>query len=371
MTILDLDAPAASVTEVAREHLPQRPRSTVDLADELLGAIARGDEPKVRLIAAELAGLSAARTVAPGSVFEELKTLAELGIDMDVEPPDPRWSWTRTDEDDGLERGVVERGVVGMLVGMPGIGKSTLSLAAAVSVASGCNWLDWHPAETGRVLFATAEETRVQVLRRLYRLTRPLSPKQRLMVRDRLTVWPLRGEMVALVHGERDDYHPTDFALALRERLSIEEHALILVDPLSRFAGPDTETNNAAGTAFVRELEALTLGRGEPTVLFAHHTRKDGERGDMYAARGSSSLSGAVKWQANVEGLVDERQRPWGLEVIATKSNYAARPPRASLRWESDGMLRPATKRELLELRAQIAGARKKAAAAKREAAKP
>ncbi len=281
--------------------------------------------------------------------FDRLLTLRESGVSIDVEPPEPRWSYTRTDFDDGLEVGVVERGLVGMLVGYPGIGKSTIALGAAVSTACGCDWLGWHPNETGRVLFATAEESQLHVLRRLYRLTRALnlSRAQLDAVERNVVVWPLRGEAVAMVQGEAGAYAPTSFALTLREQLDRVEHALVLVDPLSRFGGPDTETSNAAGTAFVRELEALTEGRGNPTVLFSHHVGKVAKEvlGTMYAARGSSSLSGAVKWQANINAIEDERGGTWGVSIKSTKSNYAAPPPVLCMKWEA-GTLRLASAAE-------------------------
>lgn len=295
------------------------------------------------------------------SIFDSLRTLREAGVDLDVAPPEPRWSWTRTDEDDALEVGVVERGLVGMLVGFPGVGKSTLTLGAAVSVACGADWLGWHPAETGRVLFATAEETHVQVIRRLHRLVQgsTLSRLQRERLLDHLVVWSLRGAQAALVEGEGGGYGPTAFSVALREVVQSQEHALVIVDPLSRFAGPDTETSNAAGTAFVRELEALTETRGAPTVLFSHHVSKGSDLGSMFAARGASALSGGVKWQANLKGLEDERGRQWGVAIKSTKSNYAPAPPIVNLRWDR-GVLRVASVAERRALDAAVAAAKER-----------
>ena len=47
---------------------------------------------------------------------------------------------------------------------------------------------------------------------------------------------------------------------------------LVVVDPLSRFAGPDAEKDNAAATRFMQALESLAAP--DRAILNAHHTNK-------------------------------------------------------------------------------------------------
>jgi RecA-family ATPase len=108
---------------------------------------------------------------------------------------------------------------------------------------------------------------------------------------------------------------------------------LVAIDPLSRFGGPDVETDNAAATRFIQSLESLAASdRG---VLNAHHTNKvaRGKNGivDATAGRGSSGLVDGSRWQCalSVERLelegAEERERLGEVVTFAvTKSNYAA-----------------------------------------------
>ena len=140
----------------------------------------------------------------------------------------------------------------------------------------------------------------------------------------------------------------TDFARDLRAKLQADDHEwrLIVLDPISRFAGPDVEVDNAAATRFVQTLETFTHVRGNPTLLVAHHTSKSARKeggADASAARGASGLTDAVRWQAN---LVPVEDAPDFVRFEVTKSNYAKFPRPVWLHRDAHGELHRATKEE-------------------------
>jgi hypothetical protein len=122
---------------------------------------------------------------------------------------------------------------------------------------------------------------------------------------------------------------------------------LIVLDPLSRFAGVETETDNAAATRFVQAIESLTEAPGNPTVLVAHHTTKTSRKGedpalDATAARGASALTDGVRW---VLSMLPEKPDVPGIpspfvHLELVKSNYSPPAPRVTVVREDHGTLR-------------------------------
>ncbi len=134
------------------------------------------------------------------------------------------------------------------------------------------------------------------------------------------------------------------FAIWTREYVRREGFSLVVIDPLSRFGGRESETDNFAATRFVQSLESLA----SPTcsVLNSHHTRKisrGGRRSMLRAAEGASALVDGARWQCAlvVEALSfeDEATRLRLGEIVklgVTKSNYAAKPAPVVLRRDLD-----------------------------------
>jgi hypothetical protein len=158
---------------------------------------------------------------------------------------------------------------------------------------------------------------------------------------------------------------------------------LIVIDPLSRFAGPDAEKDNAAATRFVQCLEALAKAGGPKpgaTVIVAHHTNKvsrDGKANlSSTASRGSSAFTDGARFQCGlgVEELdvATEHVRQLG-EVVTlsvTKSNYAEKPLPITLRRDRKhgGVLLPLDEDERAFVRDARSRAKNRAAKAEQEA---
>jgi hypothetical protein len=165
---------------------------------------------------------------------------------------------------------------------------------------------------------------------------------------NNIVVMPLAGHPVALVSGESGATAGSELLGALRKRLDAGTNwRLIILDPLSRFAGADTEKDNAAATRFIEIAESLIRSPGNPSVLIAHHTNKvsrtDGSHANSAHVRGPSALTDGVRWVANLE--------PGGEDTVSfevTKSNYSLKGPAVTLFRDADhgGFLRVQTQAE-------------------------
>ncbi len=285
-------------------------------------------------------------------------------------------------DDDGQRHGLFPRGKVGLLAAPGGTGKSFALIDLAIAVATGTEWLGAFPVNArnggGRVFLAMAEEDEDEMRRRLWATmrARSLSAAQRAQIRDRVTVLPLAGVPCALTgtqDGDVNDFRTT-FADALEAELRDDVKddpdgwGLILLDPVSRFAGDDAEKDNAAATRFVQALEGMVNLPGSPSVLAAVHTNKGAKDGgyqnttDSSLVRGSSAFVDGARWVAGmalakaVDG-VSSTERVW---IGVSKSNYGPRPSRPELLYRSEGgalvVLPPDIARAAMEEEQQAGG---------------
>jgi hypothetical protein len=246
--------------------------------------------------------------------------------------------------------GLIPMGAAGFLFGEGGVGKGWAALDLAVAVAAGDDGHNrtgdpkWFGAadnsnalpieHPGLVLFLSAEDRRVDLVRRLHRLRRarfphthripvggttpPIHadalanhrPEWRAMRRamERLTLVTTQDrESLRGIRLQDRDGDPSKETEELRDYLRRVSDArelpwrLIVVDTLSRLAAPEAETDNAVGAQFIEALEELTHTnpRSElpPVVLALHHTSKGAtrEKGSE-GLRGSSSLGFNARW---------------------------------------------------------------------------
>jgi RecA-family ATPase len=233
-----------------------------------------------------------------------------------------------------------------------------------VAVATGALWVDLEVATTGRVLLVLGEEEEEEAKRRLHYAgaMMGLTAEQKDRAAKNLVVLPMAGRDVALTRS-LEDVEPghlpeTPLLHELRRRLEADgPWALVVLDPLARFAGADVETDNAAATRFVQVLEQLVKAPGSPTVLLTHHTTKTARRegagsSDAAAAtaqRGASALTDGVRWQANLAGGERFPGAPRIIEFRVVKTNYGPPVDVMTLCAPDDahGALRKATSEEV------------------------
>ena len=231
-------------------------------------------------------------------------------LDDGNEAPKVRALLTVPDKLGKREVAFMPAGKVAMLVAPGGTGKSQALVQLAVSVASGKPWLGtYNVANPGPVLLALGEEDADEMHRRIRGAVDVVGWDAAPAVARNLHALSLCGERAMLVGDKGDD---TPFGDNLRDGLAawpgVDGWRLIILDPASRFLGPEAETDNAQATRFIEAVERLTRLPGNPTVLFAHHTNKGALAGetDQGAARGSSGLTDGARWQANLNRCHEE-----------------------------------------------------------------
>jgi hypothetical protein len=256
------------------------------------------------------------------------------------------------------------RGKVGLLAAPGGTGKSWALIQLAIAVATGECWFGaggWL-AQDGRTLLLLAEEDAEEAQRRLHWAVK-VGGADPMRVAGSITIIPLAGRGVALTaDGDPLDgsLPETAFAEEIRALLrNAEDHgrpySLVILDPLSRFAGAEVEKDNAAATRFVQVVETFTSEKcGSPSVLVAHHARKrsgdkDEDREVADIIRGASALVDGVRWAAVLAKLPEADGLPPMLRLRVPKTNYTAEPaPLYLVRQEQGrGALRVASQEEI------------------------
>jgi RecA-family ATPase len=301
-------------------------------------------------------------------VFDGWKTLAERPESwLTTEPPERRYLLRLPDG-----RGLLPLGKVGLLAAAGGVGKTFALTQLALAVASGRPWLETYDVDAEaqeKVLLVAAEEDDEELRRRLFVSAEAaaLSPDERARAGERLVAIGAAGFDVSLtdIGGNL-----TPFAHRLKTQLEKDIWSLIVLDPLSRFGGVETESDNAMATRLVQALEQLAKAPGTPAVLMAHHTNKQSRNGksraataseDATATRGSSALSDGVRWLARMEekSSVEGYHGPQLVTFRVAKNNYGPTRSRLDLaRYEDDqGALVKAPRTELKQyLAAQSKG---------------
>lgn len=309
-------------------------------------------------------GSTLAAVTAPPDI--DVRSLEEAGeVDWLTEPP-PRADALLTWGDGQRQPLLMAAGRVALLAAAGGVGKTYALMQLALAIATGTSWLgSYQVARKGRVLVALAEEDMPEFRRRLYMGAQIFGRAgddgvdyMLSEVRRNVVPMALMGRDVAFLGPDG----PTKWHAELRAKLSEQQWRCIILDPLSRWGGPEIETDAHAATRVVQLLEQFTTLPGEPAVVVAHHTNKGALRdgGDRNAAvvRGHSALVDGVRWVGFLERLTG-RKRASRSRLAVVKSNYGPTPPALELTRDGSGALRPMEPYELEVEREEMEQARK------------
>lgn len=252
----------------------------------------------------------------------------------------------------------IRKGIVGMLVGSGGVGKTHALAQLAISITTGIPWFGKYPIEkTGYVFMGMGENSEEDIHRLLRKAVKKLFREQTSFLDENSLLEASKKLAVASFNGLDSSFiykgNPTqsyDLLLhELKEKEPKEGWSCIILDPISRFLGADAETDNASATRFIALLEKLTLElEGHPTVLFGHHMSKNAQAArntGQAAARGSSAITDGVRWQANLEKVyktLNSEEEEYELDQIilrGVKSNFTAILPSLKLKKDEDGIL--------------------------------
>jgi RecA-family ATPase len=251
-------------------------------------------------------------------------------------------------------------GSVGTIVGAGGVGKTTLlmQVATALSTNAPAAGGAFAPAgEPRRVVLVAAEESTDILTIRLHAINNWLKKElgqaslfetdaheSRIgLMEKNLRLVPAAGSSVQLLK----DGESTEFFESLCE--FCQGSRLIIIDPLRRLHDGD-ENSSAAMTQIVQLLECLAKRTGA-AVIAVHHVSKAAMLGGVgdsaAAARGSSALTDAVRWQLNLSGMSEDESKKFGLtgqhksflRLEFAKANYVAPQPTIWLRRLEGGVL--------------------------------
>jgi len=241
-----------------------------------------------------------------------------------------------------------------------------LELQIAAGLAAGAPLLDgalskWAPDEwesrPGKVVLVAAEETADEMWRRLHAVVHHLHgtrgcPAPGLLLqllRDNLHIHTPAG-VASPVLMDADGRRTEQVDNLMR---AAEGARLVILDPARQLHTAD-ENDSTMMNALVGILSSVARKSGA-AVLVAHHTNRAssllGVGDSAGAARGSTALTDAVRWQVNLSRLtregakaqgIDPEERNQHLLLDTAKVNYCPSQPSLVLVRGRGGVLRPA-----------------------------
>ena len=216
---------------------------------------------------------------------------------------------------------------VGAIVAPGSTGKSFLALQIAAALALRLPVAGGAlpaPVVSGKTVLFASEESATMLVLRMHSLVSwllsgngylPLEEQLErghlvTLLANSLEVYPLAGQMLRIV----EDGGTTEALDALAK--VCQGARLLIVDPLRRFHNGD-ENSSGDMTTVVQAFESVAHRTG-CAVLITHHTNKAATlagNGDMQQAiRGSSALTDAIRWQANLVGMTEGEAERFGVE---------------------------------------------------------
>lgn len=330
-------------------------RKILDLSSDLQKKVLSGDEPQKILMSAQqtLRLIERNKGVRDRCPIQFLNQFDENFLL--VAPPKKPMLLEYTN-DKSVPVGFLPKGVVAMIVGAGGVGKTHLLAHLAISIATGAAWLDrFIPTDhcgdgkKGSVFLGLGENQYEDIHRVLYKASKLLRKHQPDLLKSdplvevskRIAVFSFCGQQAAFIEDKRPSLYFQQLKMKLIEIAPPNGWSLLIFDPISRLMGADAETDNAVATQFVALMEELAIELpGNPTILLAHHINKaalqQGANQTQGASRGASALTDGVRWQVNLTHSSLDKDRN-NVILKMTKSNFTAILPEMELQKDADG----------------------------------
>jgi len=290
--------------------------------------LARGNDPEALI----KIGLEAEKNASSSHTKLELKFISEISPDyFKKQPPEKPalLEFIKDGDVSGRKIPFLHKEITAMLIAEGGRGKTHLLMMLSACVATGIPFLGkFQIVQPGAVCVIVGENNRDDIHRLLFKtrghIAKMIEDNEKRKAHDKWPSYPnaieriekflcpisVHGMNAGLVDG-KGNKTPffTSLLKGLKEKEPDDGWQLIVLDPASRFAGPEAEKDNAIATAFISCLEEISDNlRGKPTVLLAHHKSKSGIRDSagQADARGASALTDGVRWQASLAKDKDE-----------------------------------------------------------------
>lgn len=264
----------------------------------------------------------------------------------------------------GKESIFMPKGIVASVVGAGGIGKTHWLTQLALSITMEEPFLGNYQIKKAGCVALILGENSYDDIHRLLRKTikgffsEDLSPEDKQKIdkaKSRLAPMSVTSINASFIdrNGNTSKFY-NQFLNCLIDIEPDEGFSCIILDPASRFMGPDAEKDNASATLFISLLEKITQSlKGKPTVLFGHHMNKNasfpGNTTTANASRGASALTDGVRWQMNLDRIEDNKNQ---IKMNVTKTNHTAYPDEQILTRNDYGHLKILENKKIHDLRA-------------------
>lgn len=231
----------------------------------------------------------------------------------DVEAKEIQWLWPNR----------FPAGMLSLLVGNPGVGKSFLTMYMCSRITTGKDWPDSdNNIEPGSVLLFSDEES----------LEYAIKPRLESHGAD-------CSKVFAVEHIKRSDGFPDTFSIdehmtGLRLYLdTLPDCRLMIFDPITAYLGAVNANSNAEVRGALAGLQNLAQERNI-TVLGINHFSKKSDIDAIYRTLGSTAFVAAARsaWAVVLEKQDEECEDEPGRLFLPIKSNYSINP--SGLRYE-------------------------------------
>jgi hypothetical protein len=190
----------------------------------------------------------------------------------DIEAEEVAWVWPMR----------LARRKLNLVVGDPGLGKSTIALDVAARISRGAVWPDTGSAPLGNVVILTAEDG----------LSDTVRPRLDLHEADVTRVHVLRAVREA-TGAERSVSLALDLG-PLEQAINETQAVLVVIDPVSAYLGMANSYRDSEVRAILAPLHALAE-RTDVAIWGVMHLTKDAQRQALYRGQGSIAFVGAAR----------------------------------------------------------------------------
>ena len=221
-------------------------------------------------------------------------------------------------------KGLLPKGIVGVITATGGVGKSFFMMGLANCIAGGSPMGPITTVRPAKVLMIAGEDDEDEIIRRLWDIADGGNFPPNLHA---MSVFGEVGPLMKLdagnnpVRGEGFDW--LEKTIQQHEGLEV-----LILDPKSRFYGLN-ENDSDHSTQWMQSLEYLAK-KYDLTIFFSHHTSKQNARGiSQEMGRGSSAIVDACRWQAGMVRMPKEDGEKFSIDyrkhviIDFPKMNYS------------------------------------------------
>ncbi|MGH2359623.1 MAG: AAA family ATPase [bacterium] len=217
--------------------------------------------------------------------------------------------------------GRIARRKFGLLVGLPGLGKSYLACDVAARHSRGMSWPDGLPAPHGASILLSAEDG----------LADTIGPRLSTLGADLTAIHVLTG---IRERGTERLFDLSRDLAQLDQALNETRAQLVVVDPLSAYLGSIDSYKDADVRSVLAPLAALADAHAVAVLGIIHLTKQE-QRRLLYRAAGSIAFVAAARTVLAIGADPEDEGRRL---LFAIKSNLTALPPALAFRITPQGL---------------------------------